>query len=162
MSRPPSVVKINKKGVVTYTSSIDRTQYDIFQLSRKAMSEVGKVLAVLVKNELQKQRGMKGHRRVIGRKGMKRADVLAQPPAAIYDVPRSKDELPHLDIGLTHGTWYGIEQELGSSKVRKKGALRNTVYDNIPLIIEIESQYLSALEDEAKVLNAISEEAYGG
>ena len=40
--------------------------------------------------------------------------------------------------------------------------LRNAAHDNIAQIIEIESKYLSALEDEARALSMISEEEYSG
>ena len=161
MSVPRSVVRFRKNGI-EYTSSVDRASYTILELSRAAMRDVGKVLIRLVKAELQKQPGMRKHHRVVGRKGMTRKQILAQPPAAIYDVPWVKTGLPHMDIGLTHDTWYGVEQEMGSSRVPKKGVLRKVVFGNIPLIVEIESQYLSALEDEAKALRLISEEDYGG
>ena len=58
--------------------------------------------------------------------------------------------------------FYGGYQELGSSKTDKLAFLTHAVQDNIPKIIEIESQYLSALEDEAKALSLISEEDYEG
>lgn len=45
----------------------------------------------------------------------------------------------------------------------KKAFIRNTVYDNIPKIVEIESKYLSGLEDEAAALAMIeSEDDYEG
>ena len=44
----------------------------------------------------------------------------------------------------------------------KLGILRGTVNDNIQKIVEIESQYLSALEDEAAALAMIDEEEYQG
>ncbi|WP_300766991.1 hypothetical protein [uncultured Acetatifactor sp.] len=40
--------------------------------------------------------------------------------------------------------------------MKKKGILTKAVYDNIAEIIKIESQYLSALEDEAEALALIS------
>ena len=61
-------------------------------------------------------------------------------------------------MGIKHGTWYGVAQELGDSKMQKLGILRNTTYDNIPTIVEIESKYLSALESEAAALAMIGSE----
>ena len=67
-----------------------------------------------------------------------------------------------LQVGIKHGTWYGEQQELGTKRQPKRGILRNTTEGNIQKIIEIESQYLSALEDEAEALSLISEEDYAG
>ena len=44
----------------------------------------------------------------------------------------------------------------------RRQILRNSAHDNIATIVEIESQYLSALEDEAEALRLISEEEYSG
>jgi hypothetical protein len=63
---------------------------------------------------------------------------------------------------VTHDTWYGEDQELGTSSQPKRQILRNAAHDNIAQIIEIESKYLSALEDEAKALSLIDEGEYSG
>ena len=49
-----------------------------------------------------------------------------------------------------------------SSVVVKLGLLQKTVNENIPKIVEIESKYLSALEDEARALALVSEQEYEG
>jgi hypothetical protein len=95
--------------------------------------------------------GLKKSRRVRGRTS-----------TFLYDVPWAKRGLPHLEVGVTHNTWYGVEQEMGSSRMPKHGILRNAAHDNVAKIVEIESKYLSALEDEAKALSLISEEEYRG
>ena len=46
----------------------------------------------------------------------------------------------------------------GNDFARNLGILRNTTYDNIPTIVEIESKYLSALESEAAALAMIGSE----
>ena len=58
--------------------------------------------------------------------------------------------------------FYGLFQEIGSSRQPKKGLLTSAVEDNIAEIVKIESQYLSALENEAEALSLISEEDYEG
>ena len=40
--------------------------------------------------------------------------------------------------------------------------MKDTAQANLATIIEIESKYLSALEDEAEVLRLISDEEYSG
>lgn len=151
MAVPKSVVRF-KKGNVEYISSVDKAQYTIVELTRAAMRDVGKYLARTANAKAQKLKGMKGHKRVMGRSS-----------TFLYKVPWAKaGDLPHLEVGVTHSTWYGVDQEMGTSKQPRRQILRNSAHDNIAKIIEIESQYLSALEDEAAALSKISEEEYKG
>lgn len=150
MSVPKSVVKINKDGV-TYTSSVDRANYTIVELTRAALRDVGRFLARTANSKAMKLKGLKKSRRVRGRTS-----------TFLYNVPWAQTGLPHLEVGVKHGTWYGEQQELGTSKQPKRQILRNSAHDNIPQIIEIESQYLSALESEARALSLINEKEYSG
>ena len=150
MSVPKSVVRF-KKGNVEYTSSVDKASYTILELTRAALRDVGKFIARTANTAAMKLPGLKKSRRVRGRTS-----------TFLYNVPWAKIGLPHLEVGVTHDTWYGVEQELGNSKMPKHSILRNSVYENVHQIIEIESQYLSALEDEAKALRLISEQEYSG
>jgi len=150
MSMPPSVTRIKKDGV-EYVSSVDRCSYTIRELTRAALRDVGKFVCITANKAAQKlyYNSLRKSKRVRGSKG------------AFQYWARAKE--CDLQVGIKHGTWYGTEQELGSSKMKKHGILRNTVYDNIPKIIEIESKYLSALEDEARSLALISgEKEYKG
>lgn len=150
MSVPKSVVRFSKNGV-TYTSAVDRASYTILELTRAALRDVGKYIARTANSKGMKLMGLKKSRRVRGRSS-----------TFLYNVPWAKSGLPHLEVGVTHDTWYGVEQELGTSNQPKRQILRNSAYENIAQIIEIESQYLSALEDEATALRLISEEEYKG
>ena len=50
-----------------------------------------------------------------------------------------------------------------AGKTKKLGLLSKSVEENIPEIVKIESQYLSALENEARALSLIdSEDDYDG
>ena len=49
-------------------------------------------------------------------------------------------------------------QEFGSSRTPRLGLLTDSVEGNIPTIIEIESKYLSGLNDEATALAMIDSE----
>lgn len=150
MAVPKSVVKINKKGV-HYTSSVDRVSYTILELTRAALRDVGKYLAYTANAKAQKLPGLKKSRRVRGRTS-----------TFLYNVPWVKTGLPHLEVGVKHGTWYGEQQELGTSKQPRRQILRKSAHDNIAKIVEIESKYLSAMEDEARALGMISEKEYSG
>lgn len=143
MSVPKSVVKINSKGV-TYTSSVDRASYTIRELTRAALRDVGRYVTRTCNTAAQKLPGMKRSRRVRG-----------GTSAFQYWVRKQECDL---QVGIKHNTWYGADQELGSKNQPKRGILRGSVYNNVPKIIEIESQYLSALEDEAAALRLIEDE----
>lgn len=142
MAAPPkSVMKINKDGV-KFESSVDFAQYNIYQLSRAAMKDVGKFVCRETRKKIKRRTGR-----------------VAKNTA--WKVPFDKD-LPHCEVGFKPGGFYGIFQELGTTEIPKVGALYTSVSDNIPMIIEIESQYLSALEDEARALSLIDESEMEG
>jgi len=63
---------------------------------------------------------------------------------------------------LKPNAFYGGFQEKGSSKTPALGLLTKVAQNNIATIVEIESQYLSALESEAAALAKINEEEYEG
>ena len=147
MSLPKSVIRF-KKGDVVYTSSVDRAQYTIRELTRAALRDVGKYVSRICNSEAMKLPGLKKSRRVRGR-------------TSAFQYWARKQECD-LQVGIKHGTWYGEQQELGTRNQPKRGILRNSVYNNIPKIVEIESKYLSALESEARALALISEEEYQG
>ena len=154
MSVPKSVVRFKTrqgKTTIEYTSSVDRVSYTILELTRAALRDVGKYLARMANSAAMKLPGLKKSRRVRGRTS-----------TFLYNVPWAKTGLPHLEVGVTHDTWYGVEQEMGSSKQPKRQILKKSAQDNIAQIVEIESKYLSALEDEAEALRLISEEEYSG
>ena len=147
MSIPKSIVRF-KGNNVTYTSSADRAQYTIEELTRAALRDVGKYISRVCNSKAMKLPGLKKSRRVRGR------------TSAFQYWVRKKEG--NLQVGIKHGTWYGEQQELGTKNQPKRGILRNSTYDNIPTIIEIESKYLSALENEAVALSKTGEEEYQG
>ena len=150
MATPKSVVRFSKNGI-TYTSKVDFACYSIVELTRAAMRDVGKFCTRTMNSQAMGLKGLSRSRRVRG-----------YSSAFRYKVPWASSGLPHLEVGVTHGTWYGEQQELGSSGQPKRSIVRNSVHDNIPTIIAIEAQYLSALESEASALRLISEQEYKG
>lgn len=150
MSAPKSVVKI-KKGNVEYTSNVDFACYNIFELTRAAMRDVGKFLATTMRAKARKLPGSKKDRFVRYKTG-----------GIIYKVPFDPNGLPHVEVGTTQDSWYTEEHENGSSKQPRRGIMKDTAYLNVAKIVEIESKYLSALEDEAKALSLIEEGEYSG
>lgn len=150
MSVPKSVVRFKKDGI-EYTSRVDFACYTIVELSRAAMRDVGKFLARTANTAAMKLPGLKKSRRVRGKTS-----------TFLYNVPWVKEGLPHLEVGVTHDTWYGVEQELGTSSQPRRSILKKSAQQNISKIVEIESKYLSSMEDEAKALSLIEEGEYSG
>lgn len=147
MPMPKSVMKINRKGV-QFTSNVDAAKYTIRELSRAALKDVARFLKYEIVKEMKSTLpGMKKSRR---------------PAKAIQSWVRNRETDLQIGFGntkkgLSGETWYGILQEIGGQGHTKKGIIRNIVYANIPKIVEIESKYLSALEDEARALSLIDE-----
>ena len=150
MPVPKSVVRFRKNGI-EYTSSVDRASYTIVELTRAALRDVGKYLARTANSKASKLPGLKKSRRVRGRTS-----------TFLYNVPWAKKGLPHLEVGVTHDTWYGVEQEMGTSKQPRRQILKKSASENVAQIVEIESKSLSALEDEARALRLINEKEYSG
>ena len=143
MARIPSPVKIKKDGV-EYISRVDRTKYLLAELTRAALRDVGKFVR---RRQLDSIRKLKGFRR--GKR----------PLRAFQYWVRKRDQ--DLIVGIKHNTWYGVKQELGTSKQPKREILKKSVMENIDEIRKIEGQYLSTIEDENKAIGLINDEEYG-
>ena len=150
MAVPKSVMKINKNGV-QFTSSVDRVQYTINELSRAALIDVGKFIRKEVIKKMRELPGMKRSKR---------------PYRATQTWVRKREAdlqigFGNMKKGTSGDTWYAIQQELGTRNQPARNFLRSTVSENIATIIRIESQYISSLEDEAKALALIREDDEG-
>lgn len=146
MSIPPSVTKITKDRI-EFTSNVDRVSYTMKELCRAALRDVGKFVCKRFRQSYYNH-----FKRIKGRVGK----------YTQYWVKYKQQDSPNLQVGVKPGAFYGGFQELGSSKTPRLGLLSSAVQDNIAEIIKIESQYLSALKDEAEALALISEEDYEG
>ena len=134
MPKPSSKMKIRKDGV-EFRSNVDAANWTIQELTRAALYDSAKLLRKRIIDELKKLPGMKRHRRpyrVIG-----------------YWVRRREGDLQigfgHTKKGNSGDTWYGIQQELGTSGQPKRGIMRNTVFENIDEMRKVQAQYLSAI-----------------
>ncbi|WP_443717477.1 HK97-gp10 family putative phage morphogenesis protein [Ruminococcus sp.] len=123
----PKAVKITKNGV-EFVSNVERLQYTLKELERAALRDVGKLVCKRTKQKIKRRTGR-----------------LAKNTQ--YWV-RSKQKVPDLQVGFKPGGFYGLYQEIGTSKSPKIGALSNAAEDNISDIIKIESQYLSGIGTE--------------
>lgn len=136
----PKAVKITKNGV-EIISNVDRIQYTLKELERAALRDVGKLVCKRSRQKIKRRTGR-----------------LAKNTQ--YWV-RSKQEVPDLQVGFKPGGFYGLYQEIGTSKAPKIGALSDAAESNIKDIIIIEQQYLSAVGTE-EAERKISEGEYSG
>lgn len=150
MGVPKSVTKVNRDGTVTYTSSVDRVQYTINELCRAALRDSAKLIRKRMIRKFKLLPGMKRSKR-------------------IYRITQTwvRKRESDLQIGfgntkkdLTGDTWYGIQQELGTRSQPKRGILRDTVFESVNDIRDIQAQYLSAIDDEQKALKLVNEEEF--
>ena len=147
MSVPKSVVKLSKKGI-KYTSSVDRVNYTITELTRRAMMDVGRFVLYQVS---AKVRGINEF--------IKKARYA--PKRYQMWVPKREN---YLVLGIentkkgANTAWWADQSELGTDGQPRRGFLTETVRDNIDKIREIEAQYLSAIEDENNALALIDED----
>jgi hypothetical protein len=139
MSLPRSVTRVTREGV-EFTSNVDRAKYLLVELQRAALRDVAKFLRKRMIEKLKNLKGMKKSRRLY--------------KSTQYWVRRIEADL---QIGFKHNTWYGVDQELGTSKQPRRNILRDTVFENIDQIRVIEGKYLSAIEDENRALGLIDE-----
>ncbi len=138
MPLPKSVTKISKNGV-EFVSSVDRANYLITELTRAAMKDVAKFVLRIVRANV---RAISSQTKKMRYAGMR------------YQYWVRKKECD-LQLGIENtkfgaeSAWWADQSELGTGNQPKRGFLRAAVYDNIATIRQIESQYLSAIEDEA-------------
>lgn len=147
MPLPKSVTKISKNGV-EFVSSVDRANYLITELTRAAMKDVAKYVLRIVRANV---RAISSQTKKMRYAGMR------------YQYWVRKKECD-LQLGIENtkfgaeSAWWADQSELGTGNQPKRGFLRAAVYDNIATIRQIESQYLSAIEDEAGVEAMVDEE----
>ena len=147
MPLPKSVTKISKNGV-EFVSSVDRANYLITELTRAAMKDVAKFVLRIVRANV---RAISSQTKKMRYAGMR------------YQYWVRKRECD-LQLGIENtkfgaeSAWWADQSELGTGNQPKRGFLRAAVYDNIATIRQIESQYLSAIEDEAGAEAMVDEE----
>lgn len=130
MPLPNAKMKINKDGV-TFESNVDAVQYALVELIRAALRDTAKYLRKLMIKKFKELPGMKKSKR---------------PYSSTQYWVRKKET--DLQIGLKHNSWYGALSELGDKKQPKRSIVRDTTFENIDQIKEIQAKYLSALNDD--------------
>jgi hypothetical protein len=138
----PKAVKITKNGV-EIISNVDRIQYTLKELERAALRDVGKLVCKRTRQKIKRRSRKNSIHKYIQ-----------------YWV-RSKQDVPDLQVGFKPNGFYGLYQEIGTSKDPKIGALSDAAESNIKDIIKIEQQYLSAVGTE-EAERKLNEGEYSG
>lgn len=134
MSAPKSVTKITKNGL-EFENNLDYCEWTIKELCRGALRDVAKFVRAEFKKSYYEH-----FSKQTGDAGKAVSAKIWSSENTIY---------PRVDLGLKGVKgFYGFFQEVGASNVPKLGLLQHSVEDNIQTIIEIESQYLSAIESD--------------
>lgn len=139
----PSAVRITRNGV-EFTSNVDRILYTLQELERAALRDIGKLIRNRALDEVRKLKGFKRGKR----------------PLKAFQIWVKKRE-GMLVVGIKHDTWYGVAQELGTSKQPRRAILTNAVMNNIDEIRRIAGLYLKHIEDENAALALIDENDEG-
>ena len=143
MPLPKSVTKVDKAGGITFESNVDRTNYLLKELVRRAQFDTAKLIRKRLILEYKKLPGMKRSRRIY---------LSTQYWVRKYD--------GDLQIGHKSDTWYGARSELGTHGSPPRNILRNTVMSSVDDIRRIQGQYLSAIESENKAIGLVNEQEY--
>lgn len=132
MPLPNAKMKISRSGKseLRFENKINQAEYLITELSRAALRDTAKFVRKLTIQETKTLRGMKR---------------LKRPYNLQYWVRKRETDLL---IGFKHDAWYSTGAERGKFKMRERNFLRNTVYENVGKIRQIQSQYLTALNAE--------------
>ena len=148
MAVPRSVTRVDRAGGVTFTSNVDKIQYTINELCRAALRDTAKVIKKKMILKLKKLPGMNRSKRIY-----KATQTWVRKKEADLQIGFGNNKW-----NTTGDTWYGIQQELGTKNQPKRSILRDTVFENINEIRNIQAQYLSAIDDERRALSLINEE----
>lgn len=145
MSVPKSVTKVSKDGSVKFTSNVDAVQYTLRELIRGALRDCGKLL--------KKQYNIEFYSRLHKRtaKGGKNSSYWARSKACDLQFGVGKQGKSRVD------GFYARFYETGTSKTPKLEILKNTVLNNIGQMQDIQSKYLTALNDDNPDLSGIPE-----
>lgn len=144
MSRPSAGMKITKKDGVTFQSNVEHVKFTIEELIHAANRDVGKYIAKETANEMANHFKPTYTR---GKISLPRKQSFRKTYAnkSIQYWARKKE----LDVQIGYKNYnFMVQGELGEYNYPKIGQLRNTVSKNIGMINKIQSQYLTALNND--------------
>lgn len=152
MSVPDSVMKMKKtKGAdgyeLTFTSSVDRVNYTLKELITRANKDVGRFLVAEIRNKVRDiSPFIKKARRAPERY---QYWVMPKENVLVVGVENTKKG--------ANTAWWADQAELGSNGQPKRSIVTETVRENVDKIREIQSQYLSAINNEEEAVKLAEE-----
>lgn len=152
MSVPDSVMKMKKtKGAdgyeLTFTSSVDRVNYTLKELITRANKDVGRFLVAEIRNKVRDiSPFIKKARRAPERY---QYWVMPKENVLVVGVENTKKG--------ANTAWWADQAELGSNGQPKRSIITETVRENVDKIREIQSQYLSAINNEEEAVKLAEE-----
>ena len=132
---------------LTFVSSVDRVNYTLKELITRANKDVGRFLVAEIRSKVRDINPF-----------VKKA---RRAPERYQYWARSKEG--DLIIGVENTSkgaetaWWADQAELGANGQPKRGIIYETVQSNIGKIREIQSQYLSAINNEAEAVALANE-----
>lgn len=145
MSVPESVMKMKKtKGSdgyeLTFTSSVDRVNYTLRELISRANKDVGRFLTASMRSKVR------GISKYLRGKAPNRYQYWVKPKENVLVVGMENTKYG------AETAWWADQAELGTNGQPKRGIMYETVQENIGQIRDIQSQYLSAINNEAEAV----------
>lgn len=144
MAMPKPRMTISKDGNVKYKEGFDQANYYLKELTRAALSDIGKYCANRFKKSYYDN-----NKKVKGNVGK----------SVKYQIEKGSRKLTLGIIAKKGGTgsdgYYGMFQEFGTvskngtPRIKKQGLLYKSVNDNLAIIKNIEATYLSALDGDS-------------
>lgn len=151
MPVPKSVVKVKKDGI-EFVSNVEAVYYNIHELSRAALRDIGKLL---------KKRYQDRYYSVYKKHSGKGKFAISYKVERIETSPT-----PCLKIGIRHASpghvvrgFYTFFHEVGTTRYSARPLLKRVVEENLAEIQRIEGAYLNAINNEAGAKSLIDENA---
>lgn len=134
MGFPPNIVQIDWRTAnwsFKYKDSVDRSKYTLRELSKGALRAIARLVRAEMLVWVREFRGMTKHRR----------------PGNAYKYDDKIYE-PSVKIGITHKTWYGLNQETGEKGMPQRKVLLISAYRKIPDMQQIALKYIGLMSYE--------------
>lgn len=161
MPVPKSVTKVyktgSKAGQVEFTSSVDRVNYTIEELTKAALRDVGKVIIPRVREATPKKTGLlsKSWQKWVKKS---RSDGHVELDLGVYSAAQAKKKGQKY-AHHAHLVLFGHQTADHKRFIPGNNFFYQVVADNISLIRDTEAQYLSAIEDEQTAIKLAEAEA---
>lgn len=141
-------MKVSRDGNIKFESNVDAVNWTIQELIQSANFDVGKFIRKLIIAKIREAYG----KSLPGKRVYRAVGFWARKKEGDLQIG-----FGHSKRGLSGDAWYAIRQELGDKGMPKRGFMREVVMSNIGQIQEIQSRYLSALNDKEPAVEELKD-----